>query len=43
MQAISLGLGSVPVGAFNDDGVTKLLGLTSGHQPIYVIPVGYPK
>jgi SagB-type dehydrogenase family enzyme len=43
LQAVSLGLGSVPVGAFNDDMVKKVLGLSAEQQPVYVIPVGYPK
>lgn len=41
LQAVSLGLGSVPVGAFSDDGVKKLLELSEDLVPIYVIPVGY--
>lgn len=43
LQAVSLGLGSVPVGAFSDDGVKKVLGLSKDLAPIYVIPVGYIK
>jgi SagB-type dehydrogenase family enzyme len=42
LQAVSLGLGSVPVGAFSDEKVKNLLNLPRDHQPIYIIPVGYP-
>jgi len=43
LQAVALGLGSVPVGAFSDDAVKKLLDLPKDIVPIYVIPVGYVK
>ncbi len=43
LQAVALGLGSVPVGAFWDDRVSKALDLPSDHKPLYIIPVGYPK
>lgn len=42
LQATSLGLGAVPVGAFHDDEVTEVLNLPDGYQPLYVIPVGHP-
>ncbi|MFN3966908.1 MAG: SagB/ThcOx family dehydrogenase [Endomicrobiia bacterium] len=42
LQAVALGLGSVPVGAFSDEKVKSLLSLPKDHQPIYIIPVGYP-
>lgn len=42
LEVVALGLGSVPVGAFNDEKVTKLLGLKD-EEPLYIIPVGYPK
>jgi SagB-type dehydrogenase family enzyme len=41
LQATALGLGSVPVGAFNDEGVCKLLSLPKDHVPLYLLPVGY--
>ncbi|MEO0142109.1 MAG: SagB/ThcOx family dehydrogenase [candidate division WOR-3 bacterium] len=41
LEAVALGLGSVPVGAFDDEGVKKLLKLKE-EEPIYIIPVGYP-
>ncbi len=43
LQAVALGLGSVPVGAFSDDGVSKVLGLPAECKPLYIIPVGYPQ
>ncbi len=43
LQAVSLGLGTVPIGAFNTGGVQKLLKLGEKETPVYIIPVGYPK
>lgn len=43
LQAVALGLSSVPVGAFNDNAVSKILSLSVGETPIYIIPVGYAK
>jgi len=40
LQAVALGLGAVPVGAFNDASVQKLLGLPEAEFPRYLIPVG---
>ncbi len=42
LQATALGLGSVPIGAFYDAGVQEALHLPADHQPLYLIPVGYP-
>ncbi|MCX5692075.1 MAG: SagB/ThcOx family dehydrogenase, partial [Candidatus Omnitrophica bacterium] len=41
LQAVALGLGSVPIGAFNDGEVKKILSLPINHEPLYIIPVGY--
>jgi len=41
LQAVALGLGSVPIGAFNDEEVKKILFLPANHEPLYIIPVGY--
>jgi SagB-type dehydrogenase family enzyme len=43
LQAVALGLDSVPVGAFNDDEVSKVLGLPREARPIYILPVGHKK
>ena len=38
LQAISLGLGSFPIGAFDDDQIQEQLGIDEA--PLYIIPVG---
>jgi SagB-type dehydrogenase family enzyme len=40
LQAVSLGIGAVPVGAFYDDEVRKVLSLPADHEPLYLIPLG---
>lgn len=40
LQAVSLGLGSVPIGAFIDEEVKVIIG-EKEFEPLYVIPVGY--
>jgi SagB-type dehydrogenase family enzyme len=40
LQAVALGLGSVPVGAFNDNNVQKNLDLPENEIPLYILPVG---
>jgi nitroreductase len=42
LQAVALGLGGVPIGAFDDDGVQRVLGLAQGEEPVYLIPIGHP-
>lgn len=42
LQAVALGLGSVPVGAFKDDLVHQVMGLPADQRPLYIVPVGYP-
>lgn len=42
LEAVALGLGSVPIGAFRDQSVSKVLELPSEQAPIYIIPVGHP-
>ena len=42
LQATAMGLGAVPIGAFNDKEVQQALGLLADHQPLYLIPVGHP-
>lgn len=41
LEAVALGLGSVPIGAFDDEKLKKLLKLEE--ESLYIIPVGYPK
>lgn len=41
LQAVALGLGSVPIGAFSDEEVMKIISLDTDCTPLYIIPVGY--
>ena len=41
LQAVSLGLSAVPVGAFHDEKVRRILSLPDDHKPLYLIPVGH--
>lgn len=43
LQAVALGLASVPIGAFEDDKVIKVLDLPKKMEPLYIIPIGYVK
>jgi SagB-type dehydrogenase family enzyme len=43
LEAVSLGLGAVPIGAFDDDAVRRVLALGEGEDPLYLIPVGHPR
>jgi SagB-type dehydrogenase family enzyme len=40
LQATALGLGAVPVGAFLDQSVARILDLPDDENPLYIIPVG---
>jgi len=40
LQAISLGLGTVVIGAFHDKEVSKVLALESEEAPLIILPVG---
>ncbi len=42
LQAIALGLGTVMVGAFDDEQVRTVLHLEEQLKPLYIIPVGKP-
>lgn len=42
LEAVALGLGSVPVGAFNDSKLSAVLKLKD-EEPLYIVPVGYTK
>jgi SagB-type dehydrogenase family enzyme len=41
LQATSMGLGSVPVGAFHDERVRQVLDLPDDHRPVYLVTVGH--
>lgn len=43
LEAVSLGLGAVPVGAFDDAQVRRIMTLGKGETPLYLIPVGHPR
>ncbi len=43
LEATSLGLGTVSVGAFHGDLVKSLLGASADETPLYIMPVGVPK
>ncbi len=40
LQAVALGLGSVPIGAFNDNNVQKSLDIPKNEIPLYILPAG---
>lgn len=42
LQAVSLGLAAVPIGAFDDDEVAEVLELPADQEPLYLIPVAHP-
>jgi len=41
LEAIALGLESVPIGAFEDERVKRVLDLKKRIEPLYIIPIGY--
>jgi SagB-type dehydrogenase family enzyme len=42
LQAVALGLASVPVGAFEDSAVAEVLDLPKDEEILYLLPVGRP-
>lgn len=42
LAAVALGLGSVWVGAFNDNEAWQAIGSPKGIMPVAILPVGYP-
>ncbi len=42
LQATALDLVGVPVGAFDDAEVRELLELPTDHEPLYLLPIGFP-
>ena len=43
LAAVALGLGSVPIGAFEDKKLSEILNLPNSVNPLYIIPIGHPK
>lgn len=42
LQAVALGLGSVPVGAFDEEAIAAALGGHRGEEVLYLVPIGRP-
>ena len=40
LQAVSLKLAAVPIGAFDNQAVSRLMGLPESETPLYILPVG---
>ncbi len=43
LQAVAMDLVAVPIGAFDDDAVARILALPPGHEVRYLLPVGRPR
>jgi SagB-type dehydrogenase family enzyme len=43
LQAVSLDLGAVPIGAFDDQRVKQVIASVENETPLYVMPVGHPE
>jgi SagB-type dehydrogenase family enzyme len=41
LQAYTLGIGTVSIGAFDDSGVASVLGLPQNQTPLYLMPIGH--
>ena len=41
LQAQAMGLAAGIVGAFEDDTVIRVMGITEAHEPLLIMPVGY--
>jgi SagB-type dehydrogenase family enzyme len=42
LEVVALGLGSVPIGAFDDGKLKKVMQLED-EEPLYIVPVGFPE
>jgi nitroreductase len=42
LAATALGLGTVWVGAFDEDAVHTIIGAEPEHRPVAMLPIGYP-
>jgi nitroreductase len=40
LESVSLGLGTVAIGAFSEDGVRRIAGMPDDERPLYLMPVG---
>ena len=43
LEAVALGLGAVPMGAFSDADLHRVLGLPTDRVALYLVPVGHPR
>lgn len=43
LQAVTMGLTAVPIGAFDDEAVGSVLQLPDGEEPRYLLAVGHPR
>jgi SagB-type dehydrogenase family enzyme len=43
LQAEALGLGTVTIGAFQDEKISQALSLPPSYRPLYVMPIGHPE
>jgi len=43
LAACALGLGTVWIGAFNEDQVWRIIGSPDGQIPVAMLPIGYPE
>ena len=43
LMATALGLGTVAVGAFDDDAVARVVGASRDEAPLYIFPLGVPR
>jgi len=40
LQAVSLNIGTLVIGAFHDDEVKKIIRMADSEQPLYIMPIG---
>jgi SagB-type dehydrogenase family enzyme len=43
LQSTALGLGTVVMGAFDEDEVRRAIGLRSNERPLCIMPIGFPR
>ena len=42
LASVALGLGAVPIGAFDEKGIANAVGIGPPHEPVYIISIGHP-